>query len=245
MAQVLQVRNQTISTETIITLLANYQMLPQFLHEVIVDQAIASFTCTSEEKASACQQFYKKYQLTSESERQQWLELYEMTPEQLENLTIRELRIEKFKRATWGHKLESYFLTRKSSLDKVIYSLIRTKDIGVANELYFRIQEAEQSFGKLAREYSQGLEAQTNGLLGPIELGKISLALTQILLVSQPGQVLPPTRLGEWVVIVRLEKLIPSQLNQAMRQQLLNELFKNWLQEQLVKLVSDGLISLN
>lgn len=245
MTQVLQIRNQTITTDKVITLLANYQMLPQFLREVIVDQAIASITCTSEEKASACQQFYEKHQLTSESERQEWLELYEMTLEQLEALALRELRIDKFKRANWGNRVESYFLSRKSLLDKVIYSLIRTKDIGVAKELYFRIQEGEQSFGELARQYSQGSEAQTGGLLGPIELGKISSNLAQMLYVSQPAQLWPPTCLGEWIVIVRLEELIPAVLDEAMRQQLLNELFESWVQGQLIELTSSGMISLN
>ncbi len=245
MIQFLQIRNKTITTDKVITLMANYQMLPQFLREVIVDQAIASITCTPEEKASACQQFYEKYELTSEPERQEWLELYEMTLEQLEALATRELRIEKFKRATWGNKLESYFLSRKSSLDKVIYSLIRTKEVGVANELYFRIQEGEQSFGELARKYSQGSEAQIGGLVGPIELGKISSKLAQMLYVSQTNQLWPPTRLGEWIAIARLEQLIPAVLDEAMRQKLLNELFEAWAQEQLVELTRSGLISLD
>ncbi len=245
MTKVLQVRNQTITTEKVVSLLANYQILPQFLREVIVDQAVASITCTIEEKASACQQFYKKYQLTSESARQELLALYEMSLEELEALATREQRIEKFKRATWGHKLESYFLSRKLSLDKVIYSLIQTKYIGIAQELYFRLQEGEQSFSELAREYSQGPEAQSGGLLGPTELGKISSNLAQALYASRPGQLWPPARLGEWVVIVRLEQLIPARLDESMRQQLLNELFHAWLQEQLVELTSSGLISLD
>ena len=245
MAQVLQVGNQTITTDKVITLLASYQMLPQFLREVIVDQAIVSFTCTPEEKASACQQFYEKYQLTSESERQEWLDLYEMTPEQLEALATRGQRIEKFKQATWGHKLGSYFLRRKKQLDQAVYSLIRVKDMELARELYFRIKEGEQSFAELAREYSQGSEALNSGMQSPVERSKIPPSLAQMLFVSQPGELWPPTRLGEWVVIVRLEKLIPAQLDEAMRQQLLDELFDRWLQEQLTKLANGGLISLN
>lgn len=245
MAKVLQVGNRAIATEKLIALLASYQMLPQFLQETIVDGAIASFSCTPEEKASARQQFYKKYQLTSELERQEWLELYEMTAEQLETLATRERRIEKFKQATWGNKLEIYFFSRKAALDKVIYSLIRTKDEGVAQELYFRILEGEQSFWELAQEYSEGAEAQTNGLLGPVELGKVSRDLAQILLVSQIGQLLAPIPLGEWLVIVRLEKRIPAQLDESMRRRLLDELFQAWLQEELAKLANSGLISLN
>lgn len=245
MSKFLQVRDRTITTEKVITLLANYQMLPQFLREVIVDQAIASVTCTLEEKASACQKFYENYQLTSESEVQEWLELYEMTLEDLEGLAMREQRIKKFKQITWSHKVESYFLCRKSLLDKVVYSLIQIKNLGVANELYFRIQEGEQSFSELARKYSEGTEAQTGGMVGPVQLSKIPRTLAQMLRVSQTGQLWPPIRLGEYIIIVRLEQLIPAQLDEFMRQKLVDELFENWLQEQLVELTNNGLISLN
>ncbi|MBD0262956.1 MAG: peptidylprolyl isomerase, partial [Tolypothrix sp. Co-bin9] len=43
----------------------------------------------------------------------------------------------------------------------------------------------------------------------------------------------PPTRLGEWWIIVRLEKVLPVKLDEPMKQKLLNELFNTWLQEQL------------
>ena len=103
-------------------------------------------------------------------------------------------------------------------------------------KLYFRIQEGEQSFAELAREYSQGPEAQTGGLVGPVELTTPHPVLAQMLRVSQLSQLWPPTRLGEWIVIVRLEKFISAQLDESMRQRLLNECFATWLQEQLQQL---------
>lgn len=232
MTKVIQVGNRTITAEEVVPLLAGYQMLPQFLRELFIDQAIASAECTPEEEVSTCQQFYEKNQLNSETEREAWLARYGMTSKQLEDLAIRGLKIEKFKQATWGNKLESYFLSRKSKLDKVMYSLIRTKEIGIAQELYFRIQEGEQSFAELAREYSQGPESQTGGLIGPVELSVVHPGLAKVLATGQPGQIWPPTRLGEWLLIVRFEKLTPAQLDESMRRQLLNELFSAWLQEQ-------------
>lgn len=232
MTKIIQVGNRTITAEEVLPLLAGYQMLPQFLRELFIDQAIASVECTPEEEASACQQFYEKNQLNSETERAAWLTRHCMTSKQLEDLATRGLKIEKFKQATWGNKLESYFLSRKFKLDKVMYSLIRTKEVGIAQELYFRIQEGEQSFAELAREYSQGPESQTGGLIGPVELSMVHPGLAQVLAAGQPGQIWPPTRLGEWLLIVRFEKLIPAQLDESMRRQLLNELFSAWLQEQ-------------
>lgn len=236
MTVVLHVGNRSITAEEVLPLLAGYQMLPQFVQEILIDEAIASIECTAEEVEAACQQFYAQNQITEPAAQQEWLRRQGMTSEQLVSLATRELRIEKYKQVTWGPKLESYFLSRKDKLDKVIYSLIRTQDVGIAQELYFRILEGEQSFAELARTYSQGPESQTDGLIGPVELSVPHPTLAQILSLSQPGQLSPPTRVGEWLVLVRLEKFIPAQLDDAMRRRLLNECFNNWLQEQVTLL---------
>lgn len=111
-------------------------------------------------------------------------------------------------------------------------------DPGLAQELYFRIQEGEQSFAELAREYSQGSEARTGGLLGPMTLSTPHPLIARILFASQPGQLSSPIRIEEWFVIVRLEKLIPAQLDASMRRRLLNELFESWLWKQLNQLTA-------
>ncbi|AFZ19842.1 parvulin-like peptidyl-prolyl isomerase [Allocoleopsis franciscana PCC 7113] len=233
MDAILQIGDRTITAEEILPLLAGYQLLAPLLRELIIDQAIAEIDCTPEEAAQARKQFFEQNQITSEETQQAWMQQRKMTAEQLESLTIRGVKIEKFKQITWGNKLESYFLSRKSQLDRVIYSLIRSQDPGIIQELFFRVQEGEQSFADLAREYSQGPEAETGGLIGPVELSTPHPAIAQILRLSQPGQLAPPTRLGEWLVIVRLEKFIPAQLDAPMRQRLLNECFSTWLTEQL------------
>lgn len=229
----LQVHNQTISPQEIIPLLSRYQLLPKLQQELVIDSAIASFSCTPQEQAKCCQDLCEQQQLTSEAERQVWLQQQGMTEAQFLDLATRNLRIEKFKQATWGHKLESHFRQLKPKLDQVIYSLIRTRDADVAQELYFRLIEGEQSFAELARQYSEGAEAQTGGLIGPVALSTPHPQLARILAISQPGQLSPPIHLGDWWVIVRLEKFIPVRLDESMQQRLLNELFSSWLKEQL------------
>jgi parvulin-like peptidyl-prolyl isomerase len=233
MDSALRIGDRTITAEEIIPLLAGYQLLTPLLRELIIDREIAAINCTPEEIDQARKQFFEQNQITSEDAKQAWLTQRKMTPEQLEALASRGLKVEKFKQATWGHKLESYFLGRKAQLDRVIYSLIRSQDPGIIQELFFRIQEGEQSFAELAREYSQGPEAETGGLIGPVELSTPHPAVAQMLRLSKPGQLSPPTRLGEWFVIVRLEKFMPAQLDAPMRQRLLNECFATWLSEQL------------
>ncbi len=231
-------RLDKITDGEIFPLLKQYGILPQLVREIIIEEAIANITLTSEETLQAYKQFYQKYQLVSDGELDAWLTERELTRKQLDYLITRQIKLERFKRNTWKNKLDSYFIQRKPKLDRVVYSLIRVNNIGIAQELYFRIQEGEQSFSELASIHSQGSEAYTGGLLGPVELTVPHPILANLLIASQPGQLLPPTRLGEWFVIVRLEKSLPAQLDEAMQQRLLDELFENWLQTQLQEFFS-------
>ncbi|MBD2000295.1 peptidylprolyl isomerase [Leptolyngbya sp. FACHB-541] len=236
MTAVLQIGYSTLTSENIVPLLACYQIIPQLICESIIEQAIKTIHCTSEETTQACQELYQQWGLISESQRQTWRSHYRLSQEQFEKLATRKLRIEKFKRLSWGHTVGSCFLKRKMQLDQVVYSFMRVSDRGLANELYFRIQEGEQSFAELAREYSEGPEAYTSGLMGPVELGKLHPNLAELLYTSPVNKVQSPVPFGEWQVIVRVEKFIPAELDDAMRQRLLQEKFESWFQEQLRQL---------
>ncbi len=235
MTVVLKVRGQTIESHQIVSLLAHYQHLPQLIRDLIIDQEIKDITCTPEEQEMGLRNFYAQNQISSEPQLGSWLEQRQITRTQMGELIERSLRIEKYKQATWSNKLETYFLSRKSQFDRVIYSLIRLKDGNRAQELYFRLQEGEQTFAELAAKYSEGIEAQTQGISGPAEIGNIAPALAQLLISSPVGQLVVPKQVGEWIVIVRLEKLIPAQMDQAMTQRLLNEMFNTWLQSEVAQ----------
>ncbi len=233
MTELVQIGNFQIPTEEIVPLLVRYQLLQGMLRELAIDRSMEQVDCSDEEKSQSIQQIYERHQLTSNEQVQQWLDLQGLTRQQLEDIAIRQFKIEKFKQNTWQHKLEAYFLKRKGQLDKAIYSLIRTDDIGVAQEVYFRLIDGEQTFEEIARQYSQGAEAQTGGLIGPVELSTPHPAIAQLIATQPAGKVCQPIKLEQWYVIVRPEQLIPSQLDEPMRQRLINELFQTWLQEQL------------
>jgi parvulin-like peptidyl-prolyl isomerase len=233
MTPIIQIGSQIITKANIIPLLKQYGILPQLVQETIVESAISGISLSQEEITQIYKQFYQQQQLNSDADLEAWLQARGLDRQQLDYQVTRNVKLETFKKTTWGDKLQSYFVQRKTKLDRVVYSLIRVKDICIAQELYFRIQEGEQSFGELAREYSEGPEAQTGGILGPVELGVPHPALAKMLSSIQPGQLLPPTPLGDWIAIVRLEKFLPAQLDEQTKQRLLNELYENWLQTQL------------
>ncbi len=236
MAEVFQFGTKVIQAPEIFKLLSRYQLMPQLKRGIVIDQATANFYCTEEERSLAIEKFCLKYQITSKEAQEAWAQYQGMTLEQMVDMAVQPVLLEKFKNATWGLKVESYFMTRKAALDQVICSLLRTKDALLAQEIYFRIQQKEQSFSQLAKAYSCGPEAQTGGVIGPVPLSQLHPAIANILSISQPGQLWPPNRLEEWSMIIRLEKLLPAQLDDQMRRYLIDELFENWLKQQIQEL---------
>lgn len=243
----LEVGNIVVDSENVFSILAEKQMIIPLAKEILLDKIIEDIECTSEEVTMAEQQFFAQIQINpNDQERlQMWLNQNYLTREQLQKRILRNLKLERYKEKTWGEELESYYLKRKRQLDKVLYSLIRTKNVGEAQELYFRIIEGEKEFSEVAKEYSQGSEAQTGGLIGPIELNVPHPEISQRLMTSQPGQVLPPCRIGDWIVILRLEKYISAQLDQNLKRRLLDELFNAWLSETLQKEVKFNFVMQN
>ena len=238
MSVVLEIDNQVYTAEDLVPLLTQYQMLPKLAQEILIDKAIAGIECSEEENTSIYNQFCQQNQISSEEQMQAWLEQQGMNRDQLQHLITKRLRLDKYKQQTWSDEVDAYFIKRKSQLDRVVYSLIRVEKPEVAQELYFRIKDDENTFSELAMEYSHGTEAQTGGLIGPVEINAPHPKIAQILATSQPGQLIPPTRIGEWIVIVRLENYLSAKLDAPMRQRMLDELFHRWLNETIQQKVS-------
>jgi parvulin-like peptidyl-prolyl isomerase len=221
------------SSQVLLSKLAQYQLLPRFIKEVVIDGAIADIPLTETESQAAIESFCQSQQITSPETQQAWLTHFRMTPAQFEQQAIRLLKLEHFKQKQWGSKVEPLFLAQKQQFDQVAYSLLRTEHAEVAQELFFRLQDGEQTFAELVAEYSKGPEAQTGGLIGPIKVARIHPTLAQLLTQSRPGQLCPPTKIDQWFVIARLEQYLPAALTAELRQQLVEHQFQEWIQEQL------------
>ena len=228
-----------MSGEEAIALLQKFSMLPQFQRELILDAELAAVNCSQEEIFNAYKTFYQQYQINSDADRDTWLARNKYTLVQLEHSILRTLKLDRFKQITFGHKVGSYFLQRKSQLDRVIYSLLRVKDPHLAQELFFRIQDGEATFTELVKQYSGGKEADVGGVVGPHELSIPHPVLAQKLSSLQPGELSPPLQIADWFVVVRLEKFLPAQLDKVTQARLTDELYEQWMQSRLNELSID------
>ena len=153
MISALPIVDKTVQPSDLIPLLGQYQLLPQLLKELIIDQAIQDVQLDPEEVVQAVEQFYRQHQIGEEARREAWLKHYRMSPEQLEMQAQRQMKLHKFKLQTWNNQVESDFLQQKGQFDQYVYSLIRLASAEVAQELYFRLHASEEAFADLATKY--------------------------------------------------------------------------------------------
>ena len=160
-----------------------------------------------------------------------WLVSNDISEPQLSKQIYHALQIKKFKHNKFSSQVDSIFLDKKSKLDKVMYSLLRARSRSKSFELYTRIIEQEATLSELASEYSEGVESQVNGLIGPLELGDINLSIAERLRISNQGQLWEPFEVDGWWVILRLEKFLPCKLDDNMRERIIDEMYNKWLHE--------------
>jgi parvulin-like peptidyl-prolyl isomerase len=159
----LKVGDRVLQSDELVPLLSKTNLLSRVIQEVIIDDAIADIELTEDEIKAAEAEFCERNKISNPEEANAWAKQQYGTPDLIRITAMRDRQLAKFKQQQFGKDLESYFLQRKSRLDRVLYSLIRTSQLGLAQELYFRIHDDGQSFADLAKEYSEGQEAKTGG----------------------------------------------------------------------------------
>jgi parvulin-like peptidyl-prolyl isomerase len=149
------------------------------------------------------------------------------------------LRIRQHGHDHFLHRAEQRFLSRKQQLDSVIYSLLRVRGEALAQELYLRIAEGEADFAELAATYAEGPEQATRGVVGPVPLLQAHPILANMLRTCQPGELRPPFPIEQWWLVVRLESLQAASFDEAMQSRMTQELFEEWVDEEVERLIKD------
>jgi len=144
-----------------------------------------------------------------------------------------QLRLHKWLEVQYGERVETYLLERRAALEQVVFAMIRVWSQGTAEELYLRLIDDGADFAQLAQQFSIGDERLTHGLLGPMPISQPHPRIQAVLQRLTVGDLHPPIQLDQCFLILRLEHRQPASLNEATRQQLLQELFQQDLQATL------------
>ena len=226
-------------TNDCIGLIHRNRMLQPLIKAELVQKTLEEVYIEPKIKDNDIQSLIKSLGLIDDEKKEKWLKDNKLDWESFVNIALRNSRIKEYCNLNFSQKLESHFLERKSELDIVIYSLIRTLDPYLAQELYLRVNNNEEDFGSLATKYSEGIEKKTRGIIGPIPIQKSHPKLANFLKNNSPGKISPPIQIENYHLVVRLESYDPVKLDNLMREKMSAELFDIWAENEATKLLDE------
>ncbi len=235
----INIEGDLISLNDTPKLLRELNLIQIFLRRYFEKKFTKDITPPREDQIKYQKEFMRRERILDNDDLHNWLKINNKTEAEMNKILYDSLSLDIFKKNQFNPKVERVFLDRKTSLDRISYSLMRVKSKAKAAELFFRLQEEESTFSELASSFSEGIENMLNGLIGPIEFGKINLQIAERLRNSNPGQLWPPFELESWWIIIRAERFFQATLNEPMRIRLIDEMYEIWMQEKIVKVIKD------
>ena len=233
MSNELSLPGRVVAVDELPGLLADLDLMPLLLRRYLERVNGNQFNPSHDEQVAFQKTFLARERITDQASLKAWLERQGISEPQMSQRLFRALQLEQFKQATFGPRVEPLFLERKANLDRVMYSMLRVRERAKAVELHLRLEEEEATFTDLASNFSEGSERQINGLIGPMELGRINPVLGERLRISTPGQLWPPFEAEGWWVLLRHERHLPAQLDTPMQQRLIDEMYELWMRDQV------------
>ncbi len=228
-----------LTEQETLALVSRMELTSDILQRHIEEEIISLVNLSEDWHQNALEEFLQKKKLSAE-DLPTWLHKKNWQSEDLRINLARSEALSRFSKQRFGPGLEERYLSSASDFDSVIYSLVRVKDPLLARELWLRLCEKEISFVDVASLYGEGPEAQRKGLIGPIAMGSLEpKQLRNALRALSPGELTPPQQIGEWTLLLRLEQLSPSAFDENMRQHLLEEQLKDFLQDRTKALLEE------
>ena len=218
-----------LSHEDFVSLSFELDLIPLFVKRYIERSSCSNICPTDAQQIEYQKAFLNRENITDLEGLSSWLKKNRLTESQFSKQLYHSLQLQLFKEQKFSDKVDRLYFEHKNKLDQVMYSMIRCSQRAKAQELFTRLRDNEDSFGHLASKYSEGSEKQVNGLIGPIELGRINSVVAERLRISKQDQLWEPFCEQGWWVILKLEKFIPSKLDESMRNRLVNDLHETWM----------------
>ncbi len=224
----------TILNAETFKLLSKHRLSELLVNRIIIEYILKDVEVDKDILAKIKEDIFKKNNLQNEDEFLTWLKKSNVSESTFFKDISYNIRRNKYILDNFGKNTESLFLKRQDALDCATYSLLRVKDIYLANELFLRIKEGEALFGDMAAKYSEGPEKHTRGIIGPVQVCAGHPKIRELKRTTSIGEIREPCSLGDppLIILFRLEGLQKANLNEDTKLSLAKELFNTWLNEQ-------------
>src|SRR4028119_910666 len=191
----------------------------------------------SEPEADIVEQFILEFrlqqQLTSPESFQKWLLTNGINYADFKQQVSFRIKQENLKEKVTELKVQKYFVQNKENLDRVVLSRIVVQHPEIAQDLKAQLVDRGADFAQLAKQYSTVDDAVVGGVMGPVIRAQMPEMVRKATENAQVGQIIGPLQIEGRYCLLKVEQLLPASLEGALKRDLENLLFEEWLKEKL------------
>mgnify|MGYP005660526321 CR=1 FL=1 len=178
----------------------------------------------------------KKNSIKSNSDLDQWLNLYNLNMNEWINLINSDYLWTCWCMEKYKDELTEYFIKRKDYLDLYYYTIIKVKDKEVADEIYIRIKEKESTFEEIANNFSSDNESFFAEKMGPISINEMEDAIASLIKIGDLHQLFQPKSSNGFWFILRKDNILKAEFNHQQKIKLSLELGEKFLNNRFMEI---------
>jgi len=217
------------------------EVCQQILYQKIIERASHEkrITVTSEEiQAEANRQRHEK-RLEKATDTLAWLADQLVSPHDWEGGIHNRLLAQKLAKALFAEEVKRFFLQNRLEFEQIILYQMIVSSEKLAQELYYQIEEGEISFYDAAHLYDIDDNRRYKcGYEGKVYRWALQSDIAAIVFSTPPKQLIGPIKTEQGYHLFKVEDLIPAELTSQRYEEILNNMFQQWLVAELDYLCS-------
>ncbi|MBD1814707.1 peptidylprolyl isomerase [Microcoleus vaginatus DQ-U2] len=225
-----------IESSEIIELLRQEMQLKTFSQKVLQKKVIEKaarqrgLTVTPDEIQAVGDQLRREKRLEKAADTIAWLVDQMISVEDLEAGIRDRLLAQKLAEHLFSKEVEKIFVQNKLQFDQIILYQIVVAKPQLAQELFYQIQEGEISFFDAAHFYDiDENRRHLCGCEGKVYRWGLKPDIAVAVFSAKPGEVIRPIQTERGYHLFLVEKFLPAELTPQRYQEILHNLFNEWL----------------
>jgi parvulin-like peptidyl-prolyl isomerase len=241
----------SIDSTRVVNYLKHEAKIKAVYHQVLCRQIVARVAAeqgvavSPEEIQAKADEFRYQNKLESASQTFDWLSEQLLTPEDWEEGIQERLLTQKVAEHLFGDQVPTYFVQNKVQYEQAVLYRIVVPYQPLAQELFYQIEEEEISFFEAAHLYDLDERRRlTCGFEGKLSRWQLKPDVAARIFAAIPHEVVGLIPSDEGYELWMVEEFMEAELTSTVHQQILDQLFQEWLESELNYLIhSDELVS--
>ena len=208
------------------------QVWQRIINQKVIEKAAKErgITVSPEEIQAEGDRLRMEKKLYKVSDTMAWFAEQMITVEDLEAGIGDRLLSQKLAEHLFKQEVEKFFAQNRINFEEVLLYQIIISEPRLAQEIYYQIKEQEISFYDAAHCYDiDEKRRQVCGYEGKICRWSLKPEIAAAVFSAKPGIVISPIKTAQGCHILMVEKFIQAELTQQRYQEILNNMFRQWL----------------